>query len=149
MGGAPSKPPAILALDLGARLGWASMSRSGRVESGVHIFKGGLDERMGLFLVWLSKNAPRDALCIEQPYNLKGHAASSLLGMAGIARGIGRTAGVEIYSYPPTKIKKTVTMNGRSGKKEVMEWAKKAYKLKKVDDNQADALAVLQTYLEK
>lgn len=143
---------AILALDLGQHTGWALAYPRGSITSGAELFKAGRFEGGGMpllrFASWLGelhlKAGPLATVVFEEVRAHKGTAAAHSYGAF-----LGQlTAWCEIHhvpyqGVPVATIKKHATGRGNAGKDEVIA-AMRAKGFNPVDDNEADALAILQ-----
>lgn len=143
----PSKQPTVLAIDLGAKMGWAAVV-DGHVESGAVKHNGKVTERLGRFFDWVTRYCPSEHLVFEHPYRLRSHAATSLLGMAGVIRAVGWVQGIEVSQVTPSEAKR-VTGSGKATKGDVIAWAREKYGVRKLTPDQADALAVLEVHLRR
>ena len=141
----------ILSLDLGTHTGWA-WNRGKDIKSGTENFRGSKkDERgliYGLFYNWLDAmifTNQIDMVAYEMPHNRGGAPTEMLNTFAGLVQ-------MRCYAWQiPHKvvhsltIKKFITGNGRANKTDVMKAVKKRYpKIKIIDDNQSDAIALLE-----
>lgn len=149
-------PGAILALDLGQNTGWALAYPRGSVTSGTELFKAGRFEGGGMpllrFATWLSelhaKAGPLTTVVFEEVRAHKGTAAAHTYGAF-----LGQlTAWCEIHQVPyrgvpVATIKKHATGKGNAGKEDVIA-AMQAMGFAPIDDNEADALAILQWALK-
>lgn len=143
---------AILALDLGQHTGWALAYPRGSITSGTELFKAGRFEGGGMpllrFATWLGelhiKAGPLTTVVFEEVRAHKGTAAAHSYGAF-----LGQlTAWCEIHhvpyqGVPVGTIKRHATGRGNAGKDEMIT-AMRAQGFSPVDDNEADALAILQ-----
>lgn len=87
-----------------------------------------------------------DAVAVEELYSHYNHPRTAII--MGHARGIiflkAAEAGLEVHSYAATRIKKSLTGNGRAGKEQVQQMIASSLKLKTIPEpaDAADALAV-------
>jgi len=147
----PSEIPAILALDLGTRTGWAVLPRSGRIASDVNEFRPSRFEGAGMaflrfekFLTDLNRDAgPFDAVVFEEVRAHAGTLAAQVYGgfVAHLTAWCERNA-VPYLGVPVATIKRHVTGKGNASKDEVVK-AVRARGHAPKDDNEADALALL------
>lgn len=140
----------ILALDLGTQMGWAVHCK-GLVNSGSENFRGGRFEGGGMrffrFRYWLDEIrgfcGGLDAIYFEEVRMHKGydaaHVYGGFLGQLGVW---GESNSVPYLGVPVGTIKKHVTGKGNASKKAVID-AVCGAGYKPVDDNEADALALL------
>ena len=149
-------PGAVLALDLGQHTGWALAYPRGPITSGTELFKAGRFEGGGMpllrFATWLGelhcKAGPLGAVVFEEVRAHRGTAAAHTYGAF-----LGQlTAWCELHQIPyqgvPVgTIKKHATGKGNAGKAEVIA-AMRAQGFHPADDNEADALAILQWALK-
>ena len=149
-------PGAMLALDLGQQTGWALACPRGPITSGTELFKASRFEGGGMpllrFVRWLSElhdhAGPLTAVVFEEVRAHRGTAAAHTYGAF-----LGQlTAWCEHYQIPyqgvPVgTIKKDATGKGNAGKAEVIA-AMRAQGFDPADDNEADALALLQWALK-
>lgn len=141
----------ILALDLGSRTGWAVLSRSGRIASGVTEFRPGRFEGAGMaflrfekFLADLNRDAgPFDAVVFEEVRAHAGTLAAQVYGgfLAHLTAWCERKA-APYLGVPVGTIKRHVTGKGNAPKEDVIRAVRARGFLPK-DDNEADALALL------
>ena len=146
----------MLALDLGQHTGWALAYPRGPITSGTELFKAGRFEGGGMpllrFAAWLGelhiKAGPLTCVVFEEVRAHKGTAAAHTYGAF-----LGQlTAWCEIHrvpyqGVPVGTIKKHATGRGNAGKAEMIA-AMRARGFQPADDNEADALAILQWALE-
>jgi hypothetical protein len=147
----------LLILDLGTTLGWAMHDEIGKITSGTVSFKSGRYEGGGIpylrFKRWLTEIKQTcggiDAVYFEEVRRHLGTDAARKYG--GFLEHL--TAWAEHHQIPyqgiPVgTIKRHITGKGNASKAEVIE-AVRAKGFKPVDDNEADALALLDFVLEK
>lgn len=138
--------PKILAIDPGARMGWAAELSSGDVFSGMVHHKGSVDQRLGNYLRWLRDRLPKQAIIIERPQGLRGRAIDSMYGMLGITRALAHDAGIQLHTYAPKHVKLAATGDGNASKDSVQDAVEEYYGTECDTDDEADALAILWTY---
>ena len=149
----PANPDAriLLAVDLGQQTGWALRQASGLITSGSHGFKPGRFEGGGmpllLFAAWLSElhgtAGPLGRVVFEEVRAHKGTAAAHTYGaFLGQLSAWCEAHGVAYQGVPVATIKKHATGKGNAGKDLVIA-AMQARGFQPVDDNEADALAIL------
>jgi len=144
--------PAVLALDLGQRTGWALRASDGYITSGTAEFRhdrwqgGGM--RFLRFKRWLTeiKNCAGgiDLVVYEQVRRHAGvDAAHAMGGWLAILTAWCEHHGIAYEGVPVGTIKRHVTGKGNADKAAVIA-AVKALGFDPEDDNEADALALLQ-----
>lgn len=142
----------ILAIDLGTKTGWAARLRDGSIKSGVVNFDydkriegGGI--RYLRFAEWLkdvTNETECDCIVFEE---VRAHSATHAAHVFG-----GLLANLQSYcdskpevpytSFPVKTIKKFIAGKGNASKEEVMNAVKKLG-FTPLDDNEADAIAIL------
>lgn len=156
MSSATSIPPPksgspILAIDLGQRTGWALCAASGLISSGTELFRPGRFEGGGMpmlrFAAWLSElhtvAGPIALVYFEEVRAHKGTAAAHAYGaFLGQLSAWCEGHAVAYQGVPVATIKRHATGKGNAGKEQVIA-AMQALGLRPGDDNEADALAVL------
>ncbi len=147
----------ILALDLGTKTGWAIRSISNRITSGTESFKPQRFEGGGMrylrFTKWLRE---MDLLSdgIDQVYfeevrrHLGVDAAHTYGGFLSHLTAWCEEEKIPYLGIPVGTIKKHITNKGNAGKSEVMNEVKKLG-FNPADDNEADALALLDLVIKK
>jgi hypothetical protein len=149
-GGRPT-PPVILALDLGQRTGWAVRNRDGAIASGVHEFRPGRFEGGGMiwlrFRAWLQEidamAGKVGVVVFEEVRRHAGTAASHAYG--GYLAHLTAWAEANRIPYqgvPVGTIKRHIAGKGNADKAAVIA-AVQALGFNPIDDNEADALALL------
>ncbi|MGI9295976.1 MAG: hypothetical protein ACR2PS_18490 [Pseudomonadales bacterium] len=136
----------LYALDIATKTGWASLI-DGNLRSGVFDTSEYDDEGQRGFAwgEWLfGKLVNIDFVYIETAFNTGfGKTDYRLNGMQYIAHMIAwHCHGVERRTVPPTTLKKHTTGSGKASKKQMVEAVVK-WGLAPADDNEADALALL------
>ena len=150
-------PPVILALDLGQRTGWAVRSRDGAIASGTHEFRSGRFEGGGMiwlrFRAWLQEidetSGGVGVVVFEEVVAHRGVAASHCY--AGFLAHLTAWAEANRIPYqgvPVGTIKRHIAGKGNADKQAVIA-AVKALGFSPVDDNEADALALLDWAIAK
>ncbi len=142
---------AILSLDLGTRTGWALLGRDGSITSGSESFKPqrfeGGSMRYLRFKRWLTEVKQSagglDAVYFEEVRRHAGVDAAHAYGgfMAQLTAWC-EHHGIPYQGVPVGTIKKHATGKGNAGKDEMIS-AMRAKGFRPVDDNEADALALL------
>lgn len=147
---------AVLALDLGQHTGWALAYPRGPIASGTETFKAGRFEGGGMpllrFAAWLGelhvKAGPLTAVVFEEVRAHRGTAAAHTYGaFLGQLTAWCERHHVPYQGVPVGTIKKHATGRGNAGKDEVIA-AMRVKGFHPADDNEADALAILQWALE-
>ena len=147
---------AVLALDLGTRTGWALQERSGRICSGSQPFRPQRYEGGGMrflrFQRWLTElsraAAPSVGLAIDQVVfeEVRRHAgvdaAHAYGGFLGQLGSFCEHHHIPYQGVPVGTIKRFITGKGNASKEAVIT-AVRALGHSPVDDNEADALALL------
>lgn len=142
----------ILALDLGTRTGWAYRDNPDALcSSGYADFKNGRFEGGGMrflnFRRWLENNwtSPKpDVVYLEEVANHKGIAAAHVYGgLLAILTAWCEEHAIPYQGIPVGTIKKHLTGKGNAKKDKMIEAIQeKGYNFV-VDDNEADAIAIL------
>jgi hypothetical protein len=149
-------PGAVLALDLGQHTGWALAYPRGPITSGSELFKAGRFEGGGMpllrFAAWLGelhvKAGPLTAVVFEEVRAHRGTAAAHTYGaFLGQLTAWCERHHVPYQGVPVGTIKKHASGRGNAGKDEVIA-AMRVKGFHPADDNEADALAILQWALE-
>jgi len=150
---------AVLALDLGTKLGWAIRHRDGRIESGHHDFSPARGEPEGLrflrFRAWLYDTKRRLETAGESIAEIRyervdfirpgqAYSAHVLGGNWGTVTAWAAHHGIACQGVPVGTIKRAVTGKGNSKKPAIMA-AIKAMGFDPRTTDEADALAVLHT----
>ena len=143
---------AVLTLDLGQNTGWALRQPNGLVTSGTNGFKPGRFEGGGMsmlrFITWLGElhvsAGPLAIVYFEEVRAHKGTAAAHTYGaFLGQLSAWCEANRVAYAGVPVATIKKHATGKGNAGKDLVIA-AMRARGFDPHDDNEADALAILQ-----
>ena len=150
-----------LAIDLGTTFGWA-LHANGIITSGsynVSRYMGcqskpadHIGEPYVRMVVWLH-NAVRlykpEEVCYEAVYRWNSSSAARAYGAyRGILLIEAAKAGIPAYGYSPTAIKKSFTGKGNCKKDVMLAEAVRRYPNEEIeDDNEADALAILDLHL--
>jgi len=144
-------PPALLALDLGQRMGWAMRTADGVIASGTAEFRPGRFQGGGMaflrFKAWLDElqraSGPIDAVFFEEVRRHLGTTAAHIYGgfLAHLTAWCEHRR-IAYEGVPVGTIKRHVAGKGNAGKDEVVA-AVKALGFHPADDDEADALALL------
>lgn len=142
----------ILALDLGAQMGWAVARRDGSIHSGSESFApkkhGGHGFRFLAFVQFLAQtkidHGDIHAIYYEDVKRHAGTLAAHAFGgfLAMLQAWCARNGGIPMYGLGVGTIKKNWTGNG-SAKKGLMIESARQRGFSPIDDNHADALAIL------
>jgi len=154
-------PPAqghrtILALDLGTTTGWAIRGFDGLITSGTVSFKPSRYDGGGMrylrFTNWLSEidrlRGPIEAIYFEEVRRHAGTDAAHVFGgLLAVLTSWGELRGVPYQGVPVGTIKKFLTGQGNANKDAMID-AARTRGFSPVDDNEADAIAILLWVLE-
>jgi hypothetical protein len=138
----------ILALDCATHLGWATRI-DGHIESGVQDFSKRRGESNGMmflrFRKWLREFSELNIglVCYEAAHHRGGAAVEICVNLTGRAQEFAAAIGAETLPVHTASLKKFVTGSGRAGKEEMMAWFEGKVGRKPIDDNEADAMALL------
>ncbi len=141
----------ILSLDLGTKTGWAVRDNSGNIQSGSELFKASKFDSYGVIFLkfknWLTELKHRyqdiDHIYFEAVRRHLGTDAAHMYG--GYMSQLTAWAthhDIPYQGVPVGTIKKHITGKGNASKNEVIT-AIKAKGFTPIDDNEADALALL------
>jgi len=140
----------ILALDCGTKTGYATNLLNGE-GSGVVDFKPKARESGGMrflrFASWLSEMfdlVKPDLVVYEMPHNRGGSATEVLNGMVAIVQKECASRGIEYTTVHSATLKKFATGSGRAGKEDMIHKAIEVFNKRILDDNEADALWLLE-----
>ena len=144
-------PRCILALDLGTTTGWALRTFDGLITSGTVSFRPGRFDGGGMrylrFTNWLTEidrlSGPIEAIYFEEVRRHVGTDAAHVFGglMASLTSWA-ELRGIPYQGVPVGTIKKHATGKGNANK-EAMITAARDRGFSPVDDNEADAIAIL------
>ena len=67
--------------------------------------------------------------------------------LRGVARLWASQKGIEVYFYPPRKVKMAITGFGNAAKADVITWIQNEFNIKVKDDNEADAISIAWTHI--
>lgn len=141
----------ILALDIATRTGWASRI-NGVVESGVMDMKHlpSMAAKGWAFNKWVSdKIHGVNQIWIERPWmGGSGDVTFLLGGLAFTALSIAHGYNVPSFEVPPSTLKKATTGSGKASKAEMMAIVE-GWGFKPIDDNEADAIALMTYAIER
>jgi len=139
----------ILALDCALKTGWASFC-NGIIESGVQDFNLKRGESKGMvfirFRVWLNSMTSliKPALIVFEQSHHRGGAATEVgVGLTTRIQEICIERGIEYCSCHSLTLKKFACGTGRANKEDMIKKAKEKWGEDIIDDNQADALHIL------
>jgi len=142
-----SKRLSILAIDQATKTGWALLTFSGNIISGVQDFKRRRGESSGMIFLrfekWLDEiTAGVNVIYYEQAHHRGGAATAIGAGLVAIILKYAAENDIETCSVHSGSLKKFAIGSGKASKAEMFEAAKK-YKADVQDDNEADALHML------
>ncbi len=140
----------VLALDLGSRMGWAVLTPEGLIDSGTVEFRNGRFEGGGMmwlkFVSWLRHmhdTCKIGRVVFEEVAAHKGTAASHVYGgFVAHLTAWAETNAIPYEGVPVGTIKRHITGKGNANKEAVIA-AVTALGFLPSDDNEADALALL------
>jgi Holliday junction resolvasome RuvABC endonuclease subunit len=141
----------ILALDCSTKTGWALL-RNGTIYSGVQDFSKKRGDSNGMMFLrfsgWLKElgsltEGKINVVVYEQAHLRGGSAAEVCVTLTGLAQRFAASIEAETMAPHTATIKKFATGNGRAGKEEMMAWFRRETGRDPVDDNEADAYAIL------
>lgn len=149
-------PRSILALDLGTTTGWAIRGFGGLVTSGTVSFKPGRYDGGGMrylrFTNWLTEidrlSGPIEAIYFEEVRRHIGTDAAHVYGgLLAVLTSWAELRGVPYQGVPVGTIKRHATGKGNAPKNAMID-AARARGFNPVDDNEADAIAILHWSIE-
>ena len=156
--GATPKPPmqteparTILALDLGTTTGWATRGYDGLITSGTVSFRPGRYDGGGMrylrFTNWLTEldrlSGPIETIHYEEVRRHAGTDASHVYGgLMATLTAWAELRGIPYAGVPVGTIKRHATGRGNANKQAMVD-AARARGFSPVDDNEADAIAIL------
>lgn len=139
----------ILALDCATRLGWATLDRTGSVQSGLQVFDLRRGESAGMrwlrFTAWLHQMHELDhfnVIAYEQAHHRGGAATAVGVGFTTCIDQFAAHAKIETMPVHTATIKKHATGRGNADK-QAMIAAARGRGWSVTDDNVADALFIL------
>ena len=141
----------ILALDCATKTGYATLI-DGNIESGVQDFTKKRGESNGMiflrFNAWLGAFKFRDyvqfdIIAWEQAHHRGGAATEVCVGLTTRAMEFAAKYGAEHMAVHSASIKKLATGSGNASKADMCYWFKKTIGHEPIDDNEADAMALL------
>jgi crossover junction endodeoxyribonuclease RuvC len=150
-------PGSILCLDLGGKTGWALKQTDGQITSGTIEFKPGRFEGGGMtflrFKAWLDEvhsfAGPIHSIYFEEVRRHLGTTAAHIYGgFLACLTSWCEARSIPYQGIPVGTIKKYATGKGNSGKEAVIK-AMRSLGHNPVDDNEADALAILHLVLSR
>ncbi len=151
----------VLGIDPGTRLmGWGVVERNGtRITHIAHgVIRAGEQLPLAERLVIIERElvAVVSAHCvhsasIESLFFHKDAQAAAKLGHArGVALLVCARAGLEVFEYPPARVKRSIAGNGRAEKAQVAQMVRAMLRLPEVPQaDAADALAISMTHLQR
>ena len=147
----------ILALDCASKTGWATLI-DGKIESGVQDFTKKRGESNGIlflkFNAWLNSmmffcDKPDDKglrfnlIVYEQAHHRGGAPTEICVGLTTRVQEFAEKIGAEYMSVHTGELKKATLGKGKASKDDMMEWFKEKVGRDPIDDNEADAYAIL------
>ncbi len=142
----------ILALDCATKTGWATLIE-GQIESGVQDFTKTRGESNGLmfmrFNAWLEQmneligNDVYELIIYERAHHRGGAPTEIGVNLTGRVQEFGERHGSEYMAVHTATLKKFTTGSGRASKDDMKAWYKKTTGREPIDDNEADARALL------
>ncbi|MCK9327902.1 MAG: hypothetical protein M0P69_20575 [Bacteroidales bacterium] len=143
----------ILALDCATKTGWALLS-GGHIETGVQDFSKRRGESNGMMFLrfrgWLNSSFSRlDIVAYEQAHHRGGAAVEVCVNLTGRAQEFAASIGAETIAPHTATVKKFATGSGKAGKAEMMEYFRREVGREPIDDNEADAYALLRFVMEE
>jgi Holliday junction resolvasome RuvABC endonuclease subunit len=146
----PPPTRCVLSLDMASKTGWCLRRGEGSWESGVQDFSLKRGESAGMrfirFRVWLEEVIRLEdvgLIVYEMPHLRGGASTTVLVGLETRVHEVAAVQGIEFTKVHSSTIKKLVTGSGRASKKEVMAWAEIELGRPPIDDNEADAIAMM------
>ncbi|MGH7285048.1 MAG: crossover junction endodeoxyribonuclease RuvC [Polyangiaceae bacterium] len=151
----------VLGIDPGTRfMGWGVVERNGtRITHVAHgVIRAGeqlpLAERLVVIereLVAVVAAHSVHSASIESLFFHKDAQAAAKLGHArGVALLVCARAGLEVFEYPPARVKRSIAGNGRAEKSQVAQMVRAMLRLPEVPQaDAADALAISLTHLQR
>lgn len=143
----------ILALDCATKTGWA-MLFDGSITSGVVNFKKRKGESNGVifhhFAEWLKVITPSPIiqpsfnLIVYEETHLRGAGSRLLVGMTALVMLHATNIGAECMSVHTGTLKKATTGYGNADKGAMKDWFWRTIGREPIDDNEADAMALLE-----
>lgn len=149
-------PRSILALDLGTTTGWAIRGFGGLVTSGTVSFKPGRYDGGGMrylrFTNWLTEidrlSGPIEAIYFEEVRRHIGTDAAHVYGgLLAVLTSWAELRGVPYQGVPVGTIKRHATGKGNAPKHAMID-AARVRGFNPLDDNEADAIAILHWSIE-
>lgn len=147
---------AVLALDLGTTTGWMLKQKGGASAHGFWNLKGGRYEGGGMrylrfrgHLVEMHKLSPLQMIVFEEVRRHNGTDAAHVYGgLLATMAAFAEENGIPYAGEPVQTIKKFVTGKGNAGKPQMIAAVKKQGFEAVVDENEADAIALMLLKLE-
>jgi Holliday junction resolvasome RuvABC endonuclease subunit len=141
----------ILALDCATKCGWALL-RDGKIYSGVQDFTKKRGDSNGMMFLrfsgWLRElgsltEGKINVVAYERAHHQGGAATEICVNLTGRAQEFAASIDAETMAVHTTTLKKFITGSGRAGKEEMMAWFRRETGRDPIDDNEADAYAIL------
>lgn len=134
----------ILALDLAACTGWATLDEQGLVTAGRELFEGPLLDRLNRLDRWLREAIAElgPALIAIEGQFIRGNSSVSLGAMVRVARERANAEEIACMLMSPAEVRKQIGLGGRATKDQVMAEVRRLGHLVDGHD-EADAVALL------
>jgi Holliday junction resolvasome RuvABC endonuclease subunit len=141
----------ILSLDCATKTGWSTLI-NGNIESGMQDFSKRRGESNGMLFLrfnqWLRDmvrlSGKFDLVVYEQAHHRGGAATEIGVGLMTRAQEFAAETGAEYTTYHTATIKKRIAGYGKASKEDMMAWFNRTTGRKPIDDNEADARAILE-----
>jgi len=146
----------ILALDCATKTGWATLI-NGQIESGVQDFTKKRGESNGMLFIkfnrWLddmrSLTDGFDLVVYEQAHHRGGYATELCVGLTTRVEEFAARIGAQCHPIHTGTLKKAIYGSGRANKKDAVKWFKSKFGRDAIDDNEADACALIECILQE
>ncbi len=143
----------ILALDCATRTGWACLL-DGNIESGVQDFTKKRGESNGILFMrfnkWLREITPFNVqvIAFEQAHHRGGAPTEICVGLTTRVMEFAASIDAEYMAVHSASIKRQATGKGKASKADMMLWFERTVGRPAIDDNEADARALLGFIME-
>ena len=138
----------ILGIDASSKTGWCLMLDGKVLESGVKEFKTERGESNGIrflkFRKWLDSmlDFEPNLIAYERAHHRGGAATELCVGFVTRIQEIAAERDIEYMGIHSATIKKEITGKGNADKDAVKKAVMKKFRIKPIDDNHADAIAI-------